>query len=293
MDRWQASTGANQAVTIARQATGDTTNLPNIQYCVRWQRNSGQTGTGGMPIVQSLESTNAIPFAGKTITYSFYARKGADFSGSIIAYLFTGTGTDQDRLDISYTGNVTAINETFTPTTTWQRFSYSVTLQSSVTEFASYFLWSPSGTAGAADYVEITGVQIDLGTYTASSAPAFRRTGSTIQGELAACQRYYYRSTDTTTADTLLNSGSASSTTEIICSVAFPVYMRTKPATLESINIRCYDNINVITPSAAVLGGSTNYVGSVIYTVTGATQFRPYRVIGNSGSSYIGFSAEL
>ena len=42
-DRWQVTNGASQALTVSRQATGDTTNLPNIQYCARVQRNSGQT----------------------------------------------------------------------------------------------------------------------------------------------------------------------------------------------------------------------------------------------------------
>jgi len=44
-DRWQTATGTNQACTLSRQLTNDTTNLPNIQYCLRYQRNSGQTGT--------------------------------------------------------------------------------------------------------------------------------------------------------------------------------------------------------------------------------------------------------
>lgn len=41
-DRWDTSTGASQAITISRQPTADTTNLPNIQYCLRYQRNSGR-----------------------------------------------------------------------------------------------------------------------------------------------------------------------------------------------------------------------------------------------------------
>jgi len=98
-DRWQTKTNANQAVTVSRQATGDTTNLPFIQYAYRYQRNSGQTGTGDLDMIQNFESVNSIPFAGKTVTYSFYARKGADYSAAssaLAARIFTGTGTDQN-----------------------------------------------------------------------------------------------------------------------------------------------------------------------------------------------------
>jgi hypothetical protein len=97
-DRFQIATGANGAITVSRQATGDTTNLPNIQYCARVQRNSGQTGTSGLSLGSNLETVNSIPFAGKTITFSFYARAGANYSASgnvLTPSLFSGTGTDQ------------------------------------------------------------------------------------------------------------------------------------------------------------------------------------------------------
>jgi hypothetical protein len=292
-DRWQTLTGVNQAVTISRQATGDTTNLPNIQYCLRWQRNSGQTGTGGMGVVQSLESVNSIPYAGKTITYSFYARKGADFSGSIIAYLFTGTGTDQNRLGGAYTGGVTAINQTFTPTATWQRFTYTVTLQSSVTEFASYFLWEPSGTAGAADYVEITGVQMDLGTYTASTAPAFRRSGGTIQGELAACQRYYWRTTATGTI--AVGNGTTEDANRAWIMINNPVPMRVAPTSVDASTLTVTDatsyTLDVTSVTGIVFG--TNGGRVTFNTSGGQTTNRAAFGQTKSTGGYIGFNAEL
>lgn len=191
-DRWCLNTGANQAITISRQATGDTTNLPNIQYCIRYQRNSGQTGTGGLFISQSIESVNSIPLAGKTVTFSFYARAGANYSAAssaLTVLLYTGTGTDQNQLS-GFTGSATPISGTATLTTTWQRFTFTGTIASTVTEIASTFYFTPVGTAGAADYYEVTGVQLELG----SSATPFSRAGGTIQGELAACQRYYEKS---------------------------------------------------------------------------------------------------
>jgi len=51
-----------------------------FNYALRLQRTSGGTSTGGITIMQNVESNNSIPLAGKTATISFYARAGANFS---------------------------------------------------------------------------------------------------------------------------------------------------------------------------------------------------------------------
>jgi hypothetical protein len=78
-DRWQGYR-AVAGSTVSRQVTGDTTNLPFIQYCARVQRDSGNTATNTIYLGQSLETVNSIPLAGKTVTLSFYARAGANYS---------------------------------------------------------------------------------------------------------------------------------------------------------------------------------------------------------------------
>jgi hypothetical protein len=233
-DRWW--NGNLTGATYSRQTTSDTTNLPNIQYCLRIQRNSGVTATDGCNAIQSFETVNSIPFAGKTVTLSFYARKGANLSGDVQANLHSGTGTDQ-FFWTGYTGSATPISATLTTsnlTTNWQRFAYSGTISSSATELALQFNKTSAGTAGAADYVEITGVQIDVGTWTASTAPTFRRSGGTIQGELVACQRYYYRQTGQSANRNEICSGWANSTTNAVGILRFPVTMRTAPVMSQS-----------------------------------------------------------
>ena len=188
-DRWRIAS-TNNAQTISRQAVGDTTNLPNIQYCARVSRNSGQTGTGTTYFTNSSETINAIPYAGKAVTFSFYARKGATFSGTFTATLYSGTGTDQNWADVSYTGQASVATGSPTLTTTWTRYTYTGTVAATATELALVYFHTPTGTAGATDYFEVTGVQVELG----STATTFSRAGGTIQGELAACQRYYSKS---------------------------------------------------------------------------------------------------
>ena len=192
-DRWLSFRTAT-GMTITRQATGDTTNLPFIQYNARVQRDSGNTSTATPYFIQAIETVNTIPLAGKTITVSFYARRGANFSATsnlLKLQSFTGTGTDQDPTSFAYTGQVEAILQTFTLTTTWQRFSTTVTLGATVTEMDLVFSYNPTGTAGAADYYDITGVQLEV----SSTATPFSRSAPNYGGELAACQRYYQKKT--------------------------------------------------------------------------------------------------
>lgn len=196
-DRWSTFTD-NEVRTVTRQTTGDTTNLPHIQYCARFQRANTNTGTGRLLFGQSLETINSIPLAGKTVTISLYARAGANYSSTsnvLGVRLYGGTGTDQHNF-VGYTSQSTIINSNATLTTSWQRFSFTGTVGESVTEVATQIGYTPTGTAGAADYFEITGVQLEIG----SVATSFSRAGGDIQGELAKCQRYYEQSAAAGTA---------------------------------------------------------------------------------------------
>jgi hypothetical protein len=290
-DRWTMACGANQAMTISRQATSDTTNLPNIQYCLRFQRNSGQTGTGAVYIAQSFETVNSIYFAGKTITLSFYARAGANYSASsstFSANIATGTGTDQNRITGPYTGDsVSTTNVTLT--TTWQRFSYTITAATNITELAIFFNYTPTGTAGAADYFEVTGVQIDMG----SVALPFRRAMNTLAGELAACQRYYY-----SIAGLNVNLANATgySTTVIRAVRPHPVPMRGTPSFSASSGTSYYRYFGNNT-SIGVSSITDDYKDSLSIqyniTTTGLTVGYSYWIVLDNASSKIEISAEL
>jgi hypothetical protein len=291
-DRWNSLVGASTASTISRQVTGDTTNLPNIQYCVRVQRNSGQTGTGVMYFANSLETVNSIPFTGQAVTVSFYARKGANYSptsSALAVYLWNGTGTDQ-QVNSSYTGANIVGSVTATLTTTWQRFTFTGTVPTNSTELAIQAQMTPTGTAGAADYYEITGVQLEQG----SSATTFSRAGATIQGELAACQRYYYRTTAPTSGNGSISFGTAYSTTAVFIPFSYPVTMRATPTALEYSATQVNDGATGINANTMGLANATASGTLINITALSAavTQFRPYLFIATT-NGYIGVSAEL
>ncbi len=186
-DRWKATVNGAGTYVVSRQAAG----LDGFQYCMRFQRSSGQTYTSGSFIGYAWETDSMIGLQGKTVTYSFYARKGSDFSSTspssgINVQLQQGTGSGTHAFS-SLTNETTVLTGNATLTTSWQRFSFTGTVASNSTELRTNIAHSPNGTAGANDWFEITGVQLEIG----SSATQFSRAGGTIGGELALCQRYY------------------------------------------------------------------------------------------------------
>jgi hypothetical protein len=289
-DRWQNY--LNGTITVSRQATNDTTNLPFIQYCARVQRNSGTTSTGPMYHNQNFETVNSVAYAGKTVTLSFYARAGANYSATsnaLSAVLQTGTGTDQNIFG-GYTGSATPISATATLTTTWQRFTYTGAVASNVSEMCITFQNTPTGTAGAADFYEVTGVQLEVG----SVATPFKTYAGTIQGELAACQRYYIRVGGQNLYQ-FLGFCSFYTTTLGNGSMTFPVTMRAAPTSIDFSTLRTNIPGAYVAITALTLN-SANGTNNAAFDVTSSSQtvgLFGYIQANNSGSAHLGFSAEL
>ena len=294
-DRWDAiRASSTSGLTVSRQTTSDTTNLPNIQYCARVQRDSGNSSTVQIFFAQSIESVNSIPLAGKQVTLSFYARRGANYSSSVsnglIAYIYSGTGTDQNNIN-GYTGQATVAGTTATLTTTWTRFSMSGTVATTATELAVQFTYNPTGTAGAADYFEVTGVQLEVG----ASATDFSRAQGTISAELAACQRYYYQIGTASSAayEPAGLIGVSPDTSSFLGPVQYPVAMRTTP-TVTTTGTWELKNQGITINSATVSTSTTLTQGLLNWNSSGTTAWRPDNIRNsNSPGALMRFSAEL
>jgi hypothetical protein len=292
-DRWQCVRGGVVAgMTTSRQLSG----LAGFQYCARLQRDSGNTSTAGLALYNAFESVSTYPLAGQAVTFSYYARAGANYSGgALLGNVGTGTGTDQNPITSAYTGSTTAITTSATLTTSWQRFQGTATLSSAATEMFVNFQWIPTGTAGANDYVEITGVQVEMG----SIATTFKRAGGTIQGELAACQRYYFRTNYSTEAvgaeaGSVFGHGFIYSSTAIYPAIQHPVVMRVKPTSMDFSNLRFEDWTGSTAPlTAATMNNTNTLMTRIVGTVSGAGANRYCQLQASTSNGYIGFSAEL
>ena len=290
-DRWYQARGAATA-----SWSQVTSSLPTgFQYALKVQRTAGQTSSDGISISQVLETVNSIPFAGKTVTLSFYAKAGANYSPTSSALAvrgYTGTGTDQAAGNFGgWTGYAEPVSGSATLTTSWQRFSFTGTIASTATQIGMVFYLFGSGTAGADDSFQITGVQLEAG----SVATAFQTATGTIQGELAACQRYYWRNTASPSVAAMTSVGYVESATNANLNLLMPVEMRVAPTSVEFSSLRAYDGsaLNAVT-NVTLAGAVTPKVANLVCTTTGLTTGRAVSILAaSSGTPYIGISAEL
>jgi hypothetical protein len=288
-DRWQCVRGGVVAgMTTSRQLSG----LAGFQYCARLQRDSGNTSTAGLALYNAFESVSTYPLAGQAVTFSYYARAGANYSGgALLGNVGTGTGTDQNPITSAYTGSTTAISTSATLTTSWQRFQGTATLSSSATEMFVNFQWIPTGTAGANDYVEITGVQVEFG----SIATTFKRAGGTIQGELSAAQRYYYLHASGNAK--AIGNGAYYTGSEVDCIIQFPVTMRTTPTLDQTTGTDYYTIVRNNTAdgfnSFNLSYGSTTCCNLFNGAQVSGTAGWAGQIVTANASAFLGFSAEL
>ena len=225
-------------------------------------------------------------FAGQTVTFSFWAKSSAAI---VITPLFNqhfGSGGST---------TVTTSASNITLTSSWVRYTNTITLPSisgktiGTNSYLNASMTYASGTLNSAT-IDTWGWQVEAG----SSATAFQTATGTIQGELAACQRYYYRTNPLTQPYADIVQGQAAGTGDVRFILRFPTTMRTTPTALEYSTLRISDyNTNI---SVTALGGSLYTPDSVELqaTVTGATSYRPYILQGNnSTSAYVAVTAEL
>jgi hypothetical protein len=141
--------------------------------------------------------------------------------------------------------------------------------------------------------VDVWGVQLESGTV----ATPFRRNAPSIQAELAACQRYYWR-TLLERQDGPLGVGGTGTTTTAEIYISFPVQMRAIPSAVEWSTLQITDmssygvNISAITISTL----TTERHGCMVFTTASGipAAFRPAFLRGRTGgNSFLGFSAEL
>ena len=229
-------------------------------------------------------------FAGQTVTLSFWAKAStATNLKPMIAQNFGSGGS----------GTVFSTPTTISLTTSWTRYSYTITLASisgktiGTSSFLQAILYNDSSISTSIT-IDIWGVQLEAG----SVATAFQTATGTIQGELAACQRYYFRNTATGNAYGAIigGFGMAYATGTIMMHWQFPVQMRIAPTSLEYGGTpTAYNGIDTVTGVALTVNTVTPLAASIVVSKAASfTQYRPYGLTAwNDATTYVGLSAEL
>lgn len=222
-DRWYVTRGGN--IDYALKTVAGANNPPTSFDAYGQYIN--QTATNPfMTLNQTLETKDSIRFAGATAaTLSFYARATANTVKSKSITASIGYNTTADAKINTLIGTTTFTTLFGTASTDWTFCTLTVGIPSNAKTVGANFVQSPSGGLAVGDGFEITGVQLER----APVATAFQRNSGTIQGELSAAQRYYYRTTGQAAAVNDVIGGWANSTTSAIGILRFPMTMRIAP----------------------------------------------------------------
>jgi len=263
---------------------------------------AGQSDAGHLAqLTQLIEGVRT--FAGQTVTVSFWAR--------------AGSGTPKIAIELSQVFGAGGSPELpnllsqVTLSTSFQRFSATITLPSisGKTIFGGNALrlnlWVSAGSNFNArlnslgiqnNTFDLWGVQVEAG----SVANPFRRNANSIEGELAACQRYYFRAT-TDGGFKTFGFGQCTSATAGLVQVPFPVEMRIPPFALEQSGTA----VDYSVTSASGAGLSLNAVptfgnatknGALVNftTASGLVAGNATRLLdGNVTTAFLGWSAEV
>lgn len=295
-DRWQAArSGATLTYTPQTFTAGA---APVAGYeSKNFARLAVSVGNDLARLQNKIEDVRT--FAGQTVTVSFWAKGTNPTTAGNLAVNFAqnfGTGG-------SPSASVNTAQQTFVLTANWTRYSLTFAIPSisgktigTDANSSSLQLWIGQGTSIATDAwtLDLWGVQVEAGSY----ATPFQTATGTIQGELAACQRYYWRNTSNgTTATQLFTLGVAYSTTAVNLGIQYPVQMRTTPTSIDAANLAVLDvaasRVNVT--GAAIDAASNSFDASILLTgASGLTSNRTYYLYNQSGATgYLGLSAEL
>jgi hypothetical protein len=284
-----------------------------------------QTFTAGTAPVAGYEGVNFVrcvtASGASTNTYALLEQKIEDvrtFAGNPVTVSFwvkatSGTPNISVELEQSFgSGGSSSVFTSVTKqviSTSWARYSFTATVPSisgkTIGTGSSLILgiWLSAGsdfntrsnTTGLQNNTfDIWGVQVEAG----SVATPFQTATGTIQGELAACQRYYFRIT--AGADNyvpLTHIGGATSTTATTNTLQLPVTLRAAATSIEYANLSVYgggvSGFGFLSVSALALIRSSTSMLELSTTVSGATTGAFYRIQPNGAAGYIGVVAEL
>jgi hypothetical protein len=220
-------------------------------------------GNDGARLEQPIESVRT--FANQTVTVSFWA-KGTNptTTGNLAVGLqqYFGTGG-------SPSASVSITQQTFVLTANWTRYSLTFAIPSisgktvgtNNDDCLNVNIGQGSSLSTDSFTLDLWGVQVEAG----SVATPFQTATGTIQGELAACQRYYYQPT----TGAYWN-GQVVTTTAYYVMVYLPVAMRAAP-TITNTSIVA-GNFPA-TASAASFAGLTSFANVRTANGTGAGGF--------------------
>jgi hypothetical protein len=314
-DRWGCVANVGSGAGQAQVVTSSPTPPAGFGNVMKVWRNSGSLGQP-VCVMQAVPSADVVYAVntGKPIVFSFQAAALAgllaDNGNLIFAAIFTGTGTDQGlgssftaspAITPAWTNIATPVNQTFSITTTFTRYSTTpFTPATNVTEIAAALCFTPNTatSGGATDGFAFTGAQLE-----SSGSPSPFEFKS-AQVELAKAQRFFYSLAEPTDGRGVGGMGNAASTSTCQTIINFPVPMRAAPTfnaygtalggSTWKINSAASSTVLATTFYVTTTNNSTtNAYGTWTVSGTPLTAGNACYPIGANGGSILGWSADL
>jgi hypothetical protein len=301
-DRWFAVGGSSSNISVSQVAV---TAVPGFSGALQFGRASANSNTAVIKFGQACSTFNSVKYQGLQVCLSFWALAGANWSpasGNLNVFLASGTGTDGSAANLGSGGWTGYTSLSLTPnqgsaapasgiaqpiTTTWTRYSFYGTIPAGANQIGVLFEATPVGTAGANDWVQIIGVQLESGT----QPSAFDHR--TAADELIACQRYAYQINEPGSG-VVVGVGAAAGTNAELVMIPLPVQMRVAPTvTVTAGSFKFLPGTSTATAVSGFAASAThtaNYI-SLVGTTT-ATSGVAVALVGGGGSGTILASAD-
>jgi hypothetical protein len=299
----------------------------------RWyQSNAGTTGTltvtpqtftpGAAPVA-GYEGTNYVrcvtALGASTNTFALYRQSIEDvrtFANQTVTVSFwakAATGTPKITVELEQnfgSGGSASVYQTpvsVTLNTSWVRYTTTASIASisgktiGSSSYLELALWLSAGSdfntransIGLQNNTfDIWGVQVESG----STATAFQTTTGTIQGELAACQRYYWRISPTASGVPVRITAQSFSTTNATA-YFYPINtFRVSPTSVDYANLQLTrDGVSniAITSLSVIAGGTGDAAALSLSAASGLSGGTVGQVTTSASNGYLGLSAEL
>jgi hypothetical protein len=287
-DRWFAVGGASSAILMSVQAN---TSVAGFSQALQWGRQSGNSNLAAINFGQVVETLDSLRCQGQVVTFSFWAKAGANFSAAnsaLTVQVIGGTGTNQSAANMlagSWTGTNTLVSASQVITTTMTRYSVQVIVPTNITQLGVNFTYTPVGTAGANDNVQYMGLQLEIG-------PMSDFEHRDAQVELEICQRYAWI-TPEPAATVVVGSGMNTTTSAQIFYMAAPVQFYKAPTV--TVVAGSFKTNQASTPTATTItAGTTHTVNAISVNGNSAgTAGQGTLLQGGGGSGYISASADF
>jgi hypothetical protein len=278
-DRFRIAGYSGSGSTFSRQAFTPGELVANTFGDAQFYLRANSTNTQ-VYFDQRIEDVRTL--AGQVATLSFWAKAASPLTLSSNLFQGFGSGGSSDNVFTSKNNSIT---------TSWQRFTHTFTVPSvsGKTIGAGSFLSPYFVSATLNTNLDIWGVQLEAG----STATPFRRNANSLQGELAACQRYYQRFDCGSLFGPVSLVGTAISTTRMFTTLAMKSSMRAV-SSIQSANIRITDGVGGFAISNIFALVDNLETIAINADTTGLTQYRPYYLQGNNSTAgFIALNGEL